>query len=638
MTMCGYRSLKESEVKVLVTNGCTSTDWSKVFCSGELSPERLRNVSFVGTVQIGEFNATLDVPGAGEMQCGVYNARLVNVTLGNNCLIENVRCISNYKVEDGVLISGCGNIITRNNATYGLGSEVCVLDETGGRSVMLSTGLSAQIAYLMAMYRHDAEMVKALEGKLESFDREYIGRQAVIGANSRIVGAEEIIDTYIDSDSLISGCKRLEAGVVLSCAEKPTKVGAGVIADNFVIQTAAIVADGVNIENCFVGQGVVLSRGFTGSHSLFFANSHFENGEAVSLFAGPFTVSHHKATLLIGVMTSFYNAGSGTNFSNHLYKLGPVHQGVLLRGVKSGSGSYMMHPVKVGAFSTVIGHHTEKMDTTDMPFSCILDEGGKTKVLPGINLKNIGLYRDIDKWGKRDKRAAENRVDVVTTEAFTPLTASAMLRGIKVLSSADVATSVDAVSAEKGVKLYKRSLKLYMAKALQNRVADVDNDVRLAEVLKPTCKYGAGQWVDIAGLIVPADVLSEFIASLKAGKYACVNCIQGAFNEMAMAYPEYEWAWIYNNFKLVFNIDLKSVSCADLNDVFDELKTISKDIAQDLEADARKEFAPKATVSFGVDALDAATVQDDIKAVRGTYEDSSLKSLIEKTFREDILA
>ncbi len=629
--MEGYRNFNENEVQALIANGCSASDWSKVSYKGEFRPERIRGVSFVGTVSLGDLSGTISVPGAGELPCGVYNARLANTSVGDNCLVEHVRCISNYQIERGVLISGCGNIIAEDAAAYGLGSQVCVLDETGGRGVALSTGLSAQAAYLMAMYRHDAELVKALEGILASYDKKYIGKPGVIAENARVVGVEDIKDVHIGTYSRVSGCRRLENGVVLSCAEKPTKVGVGVIADNFVIQTAATVSDNVNIENCFVGQGVVLSRGFTGTHSLFFANSHFENGEAVSLFAGPFTVSHHKATLLIGVMTSFYNAGSGTNFSNHLYKLGPVHQGVLSRGVKSGSGSYMMHPVKVGAFTTVIGHHTEKMDISDLPFSCVLDEGGRTKVLPGINLKNIGLYRDIDKWGKRDKRAQENRVDIVMTEAFTPLTADAVLRGVYALSKNDNPL-VDSASAAKGVKLYQRSLKYYMAKVLQGRVCGVDSDERLAEVLKPADEMGAGRWVDLAGLLAPVQAVDKVIASLKAGEYACADCMQRAFAELAEGYPEYEWAWVYSNFNKIFNIDLEKVRLSDLKDIFDELEHISKDIAKDLEADARKEFAPKATVSFGADAADVATVQADIDAVRGTYETSSLKALIDKIF------
>ena len=95
----------------------------------------------------------------------------------------------------------------------------------------------------------------------------------------------------------------------------------------------------------FVGQGVQLGKQFSSENSLFFANCEGFHGEACSIFAGPYTVTHHKSTLLIAGIYSFYNAGSGTNQSNHMYKLGPVHQGVLQRGSKNGSFSYMRWPL-----------------------------------------------------------------------------------------------------------------------------------------------------------------------------------------------------------------------------------------------------------------------------------------------------
>ena len=78
---------------------------------------------------------------------------------------------------------------------------------------------------------------------------------------------------------------------------------------------------------------------FNHQNSVFFANSEGFHGEAVSIFAGPYTVTHHKSSLLIAGMFSFFNAGSGTNQSNHMYKLGPIHQGVVDRGSKTGSFS-----------------------------------------------------------------------------------------------------------------------------------------------------------------------------------------------------------------------------------------------------------------------------------------------------------
>ena len=98
----------------------------------------------------------------------------------------------------------------------------------------------------------------------------------------------------------------------------------------------------------------------------------------VRYFAGPYTVTHHKSTLLIAGMFSFMNAGSGSNQSNHMYKLGPIHQGTLERGAKTTSDSYILWPARVGAFSLVMGRHVNHSDTSNLPFSYLIEQNNTT--------------------------------------------------------------------------------------------------------------------------------------------------------------------------------------------------------------------------------------------------------------------
>jgi hypothetical protein len=119
-------------------------------------------------------------------------------------------------------------------------------------------------------------------------------------------------------------------------------------AEDFIIGEGSTVDGGAIVSKSFVGQGCQIGKQFSSEGSAFFANCEGFHGEACSVFAGPYTVTHHKSTLLIAGMFSFYNAGSGTNQSNHLYKLGPLHEGKLERGCKTGSFSYMMWPCRVG--------------------------------------------------------------------------------------------------------------------------------------------------------------------------------------------------------------------------------------------------------------------------------------------------
>ena len=153
---------------------------------------------------------------------------------------------------------------------------------------------------------------------------------------------------------------------------------------------------------------------------MFFANTEAFHGEAVAVFGGPYTVTHHKSTLLIAGMYSFFNAGSGMNQSNHMYKLGPVHQGIVERGSKTGSSAYMLWPCRVGAYTAIMVKNLGNFDTSDFPFSYINVDHEKSILTPGMNLFTVGTRRDSEKWPNRDKRKDPDKLDLINFDLFSP--------------------------------------------------------------------------------------------------------------------------------------------------------------------------------------------------------------------------
>ena len=190
-------------------------------------------------------------------------------------------------------------------------------------------------------------------------DRGSVGNDVVI-MNTGVIRGVKIGDS-----SRIEGTSRLTNGSVNSNSSAPVFIGNGVICDDFILCSNSRVDEGVALSRCFVGQACRLGHNYSASDSVFFSNCVGENGEACSIFAGPYTVTHHKSTLLISGMFSFMNAGSGSNQSNHMYKLGPIHQGIMERGAKTASDSYVLWPARVGPFSLVMGRHVNHSDTTN---------------------------------------------------------------------------------------------------------------------------------------------------------------------------------------------------------------------------------------------------------------------------------
>ena len=105
-----------------------------------------------------------------------------------------------------------------------------------------------------------------------------------------------------------------------------------------------------------------------------------------------------------------------------MYKLGPVHQGVVERGSKTASDSYMLWPAKVGAFTVVMGRHYRNSDTSDLPFSYLIEHEDESILVPGVNLRSVGTVRDARKWPRRDRRKNPNKLDYLNFKLLSPYT------------------------------------------------------------------------------------------------------------------------------------------------------------------------------------------------------------------------
>ena len=319
-----------------------------------------------------------------------------------------------------MVISNTGSLAVNEESTFGNGTEIEVLNEAGGRELPIFDRLSSQTGYLTVLYRHD----KVFTGKMLELIREYSkskrANRGLIQTGARIQNSLIIRNVWIGSCATITGASLLDEGTIMSSMEAPVFIGIGVVAKKFIILSGSSVDSGAILDKCFVGQGVKMGKQYSAESSAFFANCEAFHGEACGLFAGPYTVTHHKSTLMIASLVSFFNAGSGTNQSNHMYKLGPLHQGILERGSKTGSFSYLLLPCHIGAYTVVMGKHYANFDSSDFPFSYISEEKGKSELTPAMNLFTVGTRRDVDKWPARDRRKDPDKLDLIHFDLFNP--------------------------------------------------------------------------------------------------------------------------------------------------------------------------------------------------------------------------
>ena len=417
-----YRLLTKEEIARLEAQHCIASDWTGVEVADDFHTDYIHHTRFSGKVRLGVFEKEFTLAGGIKKHSGLYYATLHNVTVGDNCYIENVKnYIANYEIGHDTFIENVDIILVDCHSRFGNGVEVSVLNETGGREVIIHDRLSAHQAYIMALYRHRPVLIDKMRKIIESYADAHASDTGTIGSHVMIVNAGYIKNVRIGDYCQIEGTGRLKNGSINSNEHAPVHIGYGVICDDFIISSGSHVEDGTMLTRCFVGQACHLGHTYSASDSLFFSNCQEENGEACAIFAGPFTVTHHKSTLLIAGMFSFMNAGSGSNQSNHMYKLGPIHQGALERGAKTTSDSYILWPARIGAFSLVMGRHVTHPDTSNLPFSYLIEEKNTTYLVPGVNLRSVGTIRDAQKWPKRDQRKDPNRLDQINYNLLSPV-------------------------------------------------------------------------------------------------------------------------------------------------------------------------------------------------------------------------
>ena len=145
--MKDYRLLTAEEIRILENNVCWAEDWQRVRVAEGFKPYNFHRVMFYGDIRLGEFNKMVEVTKGFVKHSGINDATLRNVTVGDDCLIEKVgNYINNYTIGNDCYISNICTLETTEDATYGEGSVISVLNEMGDGNVTIFRELNSQLA------------------------------------------------------------------------------------------------------------------------------------------------------------------------------------------------------------------------------------------------------------------------------------------------------------------------------------------------------------------------------------------------------------------------------------------------------------------------------------------------------------
>ena len=167
--MTPFRKLTSAETAALEALGNSAEDWSKVLVSEDFKPFQLLQSHLEGDVEI------------------AAEARIVRSRVANYRIGEPARSSKASRPSNAAAARPFGN-----------GVGVATMNECGGRTVKIFDRLSAQVAYVMAVYRHRPQTIAALEKMVDAYaeERSSADRRAW-EAHCRIVGARFIREVRI---------------------------------------------------------------------------------------------------------------------------------------------------------------------------------------------------------------------------------------------------------------------------------------------------------------------------------------------------------------------------------------------------------------------------------------------------------
>jgi len=318
-----------------------------------------------------------------------------------------------------------------------------------------------------------------------------------------------------------------------------------------------------------------------------------------------------------------------------MYKLGPVHQGVTERGVKTSSNSYLMWPAKIGPFTVVLGSQKGNPDISYLPFSYLLENNGESNLLPGINLHSAGTIRDVQKWPKRDLRKDSVKLDPLNFDFLSPFTLSKALRGIEILK--ELLQNMDETagfvwyqsckikrsSIRKGIDLYEMAVNQFIGEQIVKKIngQKIESQQDVISLLSVGSETGTGDWVDLAGLLAPKSEIDKLLSEITTGKIELQE-IQSKLNALHLAYDDFSWNWAKDILQKKAG---KSISEFEIQDIITSIENWKKAVMSfnDLVLrDCKKEFNSISKTGFGIDGNESDK-QLDFEATRGAYEDNS---------------
>jgi hypothetical protein len=284
-----------------------------------------------------------------------------------------------------------------------------------------------------------------------------------------------------------------------------------------------------------------------------------------------------------------------------------------------------------------MGRHTHHADTSELPFSYLIENNSESYLVPGANLRTVGTIHDAQKWPKRDNRKDPDLLDQINFNLLSPYTVQKMWHGKEILEelknlsgeNTDVYgyknCKIRNSSLVHGVKLYTIGIQKFLGNSLISRIEKnaekISSVADLQKVLVPDSTTGQGEWVDLAGLLAPKSEVTQLLNELEKDQLT-LGEVRERFAQMHKNYYSYEWAWAAEKIEKVIGHSIAAITLEEVRHIVDDWQKAVVNLDHMVYDDARKEFDLNSQTGFGVDG-DASQQRADFESVRGSFESNT---------------
>ncbi|MBP5999115.1 MAG: DUF4954 family protein [Sediminibacterium sp.] len=476
-----YRSLTALEIEILVRNGNTSDDWTKLLVSNAFNPELVKSCSFFGLVRIGNLETTCLCFSDLTVPVGLYNSTIISADFGNNVAIHNVNYLSHYIIGDEVIISNVNELVTTNHAKFGNGIlkkgesesvriwlELC--NENTGRKVLPFNGMTTSDAFLWTRNRHDHVLQqKFIDLTEKQFDnkRGYYGK---IGNRTVIKNCSIIKDTWIGTDAYLKGANKIKNVTINSNEVAKSQIGEGSELVNGIVGYGCRIFYGIKAVRFIMSDYSQLKYGARLINSFLGPNATISCCEVLNSLIYPAHEQHHNNSFLCAalVMGQSNIAAGATLGSNHNSR-GADGEVIMGRGFWPGLCVSIKHNSIFPSFTILNkGDYNHELNIP-IPFSLISIDYTKDElvVMPGYwFLYNFyALARNAWKYQDRDKR--KNIDQYFEYDYLAPDSVNELIKGRSIIAIA--VAKAQLLKEKKSIKMEEAKLALLGSKLLTTK-------------------------------------------------------------------------------------------------------------------------------------------------------------------------